>query len=129
METALLSAEKFPEMRVSGERLLNALARRIMRPLKGAKTQLESSVAINAMLHALALLPSDFESGQDPYLSVAASPAIFRQKTTRSPESLDITAGLSREHCLGSTAAAPGRHPSPSDCDLEDMAPTFANES
>ena len=74
--------------------------------LKGTKILSESHVAINEVLHALALRPSDFESRQDPYLSVAANPALFRQKDTRAHETLDITVGLSREHCLGSAGAA-----------------------
>ena len=57
------------------------------------------------------------------------SPAIFRQETTSTHVPLDFTGGLSWEHCLGSAAAATGRHPSLSDCELEDMAPTFANGS
>ena len=55
------------------------------------------------MLHTLTLRLLDLESRQDPYLSVAVSPAIFRQKITRARETLTSQPGS-----LASTAW--GRH-------------------
>ena len=77
--------------------------------MKVEKGLSESSVAINAMLHALALRPSDFESRQNPYMSVAVNPAIFRQKATQALATLDVIAGLAREHCLGSAGPNPSQ--------------------
>ncbi len=58
------------------------------------------------MLRTLTLRLLHLESRQGPYLSVAVSPAISRQKATRARVTLNLTAGLSQEHCLGSAGPA-----------------------
>ena len=70
-----------------------------------------------------------FESWHDPVSERRREPGKIQAEVAQARETLGITGWLAREHCLGSAAAATGRHRSLSDCELDDMAPTFANGS
>ena len=82
--------------------ILSAKMYRLFCRCRAQKRYRYDCIANNAMLHTLTLRLLDLESWQDVYLSVAVNPTIFRQKATRASVTQGPTAGLSREHCLGS---------------------------